>query len=108
MRGLTFLFFFILFTRAEGIRRIRTDFLVPYAIKGILDQYHSKNIQDIQILSFGANNGKGEEIVNNFLKLENHSVALRVGKFVPNDDSSSLLLNASSILTFDSFQNARR
>jgi hypothetical protein len=93
MQGLTFLFFFISFTCAKEIRRIRTDSLVPHAIKGILDKYHSKNIQDIQILNFGEKKGKGDEIVNNLLKLENHS---------------SFVLNASSILIFDSFQNARR
>jgi hypothetical protein len=85
---------------------IASDSLAPYAIKAAIDEYFSKNVHEIEIINFGARIGHAQQRIDKFLSLGNHSMPMKVSRNTrkqPNRDW--YILNASSILFFDSLKN---
>jgi hypothetical protein len=80
--------------------------LAPLAIKAIIDEYFVANVHEIEIVSLGVKNGPAEETIDEILRLENQTIAMRISRHCL--DTDQLKLNSSSILFFDSPENFNR
>jgi hypothetical protein len=109
MTRLTVLFLFILvYSSSDGSTKAPPS-LAPEAIKAIVDEYYTKNVQEIEVINFGVRNGQGEKTTEKLMRLGYQSVPLRISRDArKHPESDEFKLNEPSILMFDSPENFNR
>jgi hypothetical protein len=84
------------------VKKGESKSLAPFAIKGVIDEYFSKEPQEVVILNFGLRHGAGEQVIEKLLDAKNMTVPLRyVNFFGPRKIFAGFVLNSSSILVLD-------
>jgi hypothetical protein len=109
MKRLVVLLLFILVYATSADNSRATKPLASLAIKTVVDEYFTKNVHEIEIISFGLKNGKAEETIERLLRLGIQSTPMQVTSNVREYLLSDKYgLNKPSILLFDSTENFNR
>jgi hypothetical protein len=102
------LLFILVYSTSSAIARAPVP-LAPLAIKAVIDDYFATNVHEVEIISFGLDDGKAEETIERLLRLGIQSIPMR---FTTNSgdnlQSDEYVLKKPSILLFDSPENFNR
>jgi hypothetical protein len=81
--------------------------LAPHAIKAIIDFYFAKHFREIEVVNFGARNGKADETIGKILMLGNQSIPMKIIRKA-GKNPQPIEIEATSILLFDSPENFKQ
>jgi hypothetical protein len=98
-------FFTLIFLMATASSRT-TESLAVHAIKAVIDEYFSKIVHEIEVISFGTRYGQAEEIIEKLLSFGQQSIPMQItreAKKLP--QLNEFKLNKPSVLLFDSPEN---
>jgi hypothetical protein len=100
--------FILVYSSSNGVTRAPKS-LAPEAIKIVIDKFHTKNVQEIEVINFGVRNGRAQEMIDKLLMQCNHLVTLKISRDKrKHPESDEFKLNEPSILIFDSPENFNR